>query len=68
MTRAEITGDKVRLQTTIFAIDGRYQECFRRRTKTLAAKDWQAKSYCAHEKVEREVKEIAVERFDILRS
>jgi hypothetical protein len=67
MTRAEVTGEKVRLRITILAIDDRYQECFKRRTKTLAAKNWQAKSYCAHEKVVREVQEIAADRFEILR-
>lgn len=67
VTRAEVTGEKVRLRTTIFAIDGRNEERLTRRTKTLSAKNWQAKTYCAHERVEREVKEIAAEHEMILR-
>jgi hypothetical protein len=67
MTRVEATGEKVRLRSTIFAIEGRHEERFRRRAKTLAAKDWQTKTYCAHEKVEREVKWLAAERAMMLR-
>lgn len=61
MTRVEVTGEKVKLRTTIFAIDGGYQERFKRR-KTLSAKDWQLKSRRWHEEIVREVKEIAAER------
>jgi hypothetical protein len=66
MSRAEVTGEKVRLRCTIFAIDGRHEERFKRR-KTLSAKDWQLKSHHWHEELVREVEEIAAERLEILR-
>lgn len=66
LTRVLQDGDKVRLRSTIFDIHGRDEERFRRR-KTLAADNWELKSYLWHEKIVREVEEIAAERFTILR-
>lgn len=66
LTRVLQDGDKVRLRSTIFAIDGRYEEKFRRR-KTLAADNWELNSYRWHEKIVREVEEIALDREMILR-
>ena len=67
LTRVLQDGDKVRLRSTIFAINGRYEEKFRRR-KTLAADNWELKSYRWHQDMVHEVQEIATERAMILRS
>ena len=58
MTRIEPDGEKVRLRSTIFAIDGRHEAWRFQRRKTIKANNWEQKSRIWHETREQDVVEL----------